>query len=388
VTRPGLPLQDLAAAEAPLEAELLEAVQRVVRSRRFILGDEVAAFERELAAALGVPEVVGVSSGTDALEACLRAAGVGAGDEVVMPALSFIASAEVVLRVGARPRFVDVAAGTPHARPEALEAAVTPRTRAVMAVHLFGDCVDLGSLRERLQARGVLLFEDAAQAVGSRAPSGAAAGAQGDAAALSFFPAKPLGGWGDGGAVLAKGRAFADRVRSLRQHGRRPGDPAGHEHFERLGGNWRLDALQAAVLRVKLPHLPSWILARQELVTTYDHLLAQAGLPVTAPAREPRPGRAGVEAAPPFYRYVLRARHRDALRAHLRSVGIETAIHYDTPLPLSPLVAHLGHGSDQFPAALAHCQEALALPFFVGMDAAAQEWVIGEMAAFYRGRTP
>lgn len=342
---------DPAAQHAPLQNELMAAATRVLASGRYILGaagSEVSAFEDEMARTCGVAAAVGVSSGTDALTAMLMAAGVGPGDEVLTSPFSFIAAAGAVARLGARPVFADVEPDTLTLDPAAALAGLGPRTKAVVPVHLFGRLANVAPLVEPLAARGIVLLEDAAQALGASDEHGRTVSSFGRASALSFFPSKNLGGFGDGGMVLTNDAEFARAVRRVRVHG-----ATGRFHHETLGGNFRLDELQAALLRVKLPHLPRWTAARRRAAALYRQALA--GTPVDLP-----PDDAGCV----WSQFVVRVPdgRRDRLAAHLASRGIGTAVYYPEPLHLQPCFASLGHRPGDFPVAERACQDVLALP--------------------------
>ena len=362
-----VPLFSARESHAPLEPALAAAFARVLQSGRFVLGDEVAAFERELAAWLEVDadRVVGVSSGSDALVAALLALDVGAGAEVVTTPFTFVATAEAIARVGARPVFADIDPVTLNLDPAAARAAITPRTQAVIPVHLFGHPapMDFGS---------VPVIEDAAQAIGART-AGKRVGTIGAAGCFSFFPTKPLGALGDGGAVVTQSGGPADRVRRLRQHG----SADRRAHLE-LGGNWRLDALQAALLRAKLPHLAGWIDQRRALAAAYSRALADLDA-IALPAAA-----AGNEAA--WAHYVLRVRNgtRDALAQHLDAHAIGCAVYYRRPLHLEPAFAHLGHARGAFPHAERAADELIAIPLFPGLDADRQGRVIDAVRGFFR----
>jgi dTDP-4-amino-4,6-dideoxygalactose transaminase len=340
-----IPMVDLQVLHAPLARDLEQAIGRVLGSGRFILGEEVAAFERELAQACRLARAVGLSSGTDALLALLSAAGVGPGDEVVTTPYSFFATAEAIVRLGARPVFADVRPDTLNLDAAAALSKLGPRTKAVLVVHLFGRVAPIDPLREPCRRAGVALFEDAAQAI--------AAGGVGssDGAALSFFPSKNLGGVGDGGAILTDDLKLAEAIRALRVHGA----PEQGAHT-RVGGNFRLDELQAAVLRVKLPRLPAWTAARRRCALRYHAALA--GLPIELPPLPP------LEDGCVWNQFVIRvpAGARAKLREHLAAAGIATAVYYPVPLHLQPALAHLGYGAGSFPVAEAAAAETLALP--------------------------
>lgn len=352
-----VPLFDTSTPLAPLQAELEARMREVVRGGRFILGPEVEAFERELAAYLGTAHVVGVANGTDALTIALRALGVGPGDEVVVPSFTFYASAEAIPPTGARPVFCDVDPATFCATPETVRAALTPRTKAVVAVHLFGNVAPV----PEIEALGVPVVEDAAQALGSRAADGRHAGALGTIATFSFFPSKNLGAFGDGGAIATGDPALAERVRMLRFHGSR--DKA---TFELVGQNSRLDELQAAILRVQLPHLDEWCAGRRAAGEAY----AQAGLGELVALPTPTAG-----SAPAWHLYVVRHPRADALAAALRAAGVGEKAYYRVPAHAQPAMAPYADG-----AALPGTEEAarthLAIPMSPVLSRAQAEEVV------------
>ena len=358
-----IPLLDLGAQHLPLGDDLRAAAARVLASGRFILGPEVAAFERELAGELGLAEAVGLSSGTDALTALLMAAGVGAGDEVVTSPYSFFATVESIVRLGARPIFADIEPETMNLDAVAAATRVASRTKAVLVVHLFGRAAATGPLRAACSAAGIPLVEDAAQAIGA-SQVGAGWGA-----ALSFFPSKNLGGFGDGGAVVTNDLALAAKVRALRNHG-----ATKRLQHESVGGNFRLDELQAALLRVKLPHLSRWTAERRRLAALYRDRLA--GLPIGLP-----PADAGCV----WNQFVIRvpAARRDPLRHHLEERGIATAVYYAIPLHLQPALSFLGHRPGDFPNAERAAEESLALPIFPGLTDAAVSRVADALGDFF-----
>jgi dTDP-4-amino-4,6-dideoxygalactose transaminase len=371
-TEPAVPLCDLAADHAPLGDALAAAAARVLRSGRYILGPEVAAFERELAAAAGVSHAVGVSSGTDALMAMLMAAGIGPGDEVITSPFSFFATAEAIARVGARPVFADIEADSLNLDPAHAIAAFGPRTRAVLVVHIFGRCARTAPLEAACAARGIPLFEDAAQAIGAVAGDGRRVGARTAGAALSFFPTKNLGGFGDGGAVLTDDAAFAARLRQLRVHG-----ADRKNHHVALGGNFRLDELQAALLRVKLPRLTDWTAARRRIAARYREALQ--ALPIETPPDDP--GSA-------WNQFVVRlpADDRPALIAALAQAGIATEIYYPEPLHQQPALGALATGV--FPIAERACREALALPLYPSLSDTSIARVTNAIRSFYASPRP
>jgi dTDP-4-amino-4,6-dideoxygalactose transaminase len=352
-----VPLLDLAAQNGPLRAELLAALARVVDGGQFILGPEVEAFEAALARLLGARHAIGVSSGTDALLVALMALGVGPGDEVVTTTFSFFATAGVVARLGARPVLVDIEPETFNMDPAAAAAAVTARTKCVMPVHLFGRPATLPSV-------AVPIVEDAAQSI-------AAVPLAGRLGCLSFFPSKNMGAFGDAGAVYADDDAAADRVRLLRTHGGRPK----YVHHA-IGGNFRLDALQAAILGVKLPHLMAWTAARRRNADRYRNLFAAARVPGEIRLPTDAPGHI-------YNQFVVRVPRRDALRTHLSKNGVGTEVYYPIPFHLQPCFRGLGVEEGALPHAEAAAREALALPIYPELTEAQQAHVVAQIAAFY-----
>jgi dTDP-4-amino-4,6-dideoxygalactose transaminase len=349
-----------------LRPALEAAAARVLASSRFILSEEVAALEAETAAALGVAQAVGVSSGTDALVCLLLASGVKPGDEVVTTPYSFFATAEAIVRIGARPVFADVDPATLNLDPHAAAARIGPTTRAVLIVHLFGRPARIEPLAAACAAAGLPIIGDAAQAIG--APGAGARRLGGAGAALSFFPAKNLGGFGDGGMVLTDDGGLAARIRRLRSHGA----DRKHHHVE-VGGNYRLDELQAALLRVKLPFLTRWTDERRRVAATYRRLLEPLPLGLPPP-----------DDGCVWNQFVIRVPggRRDALAAHLRARAIETAVHYPVPLHLQPALAHLGHGPGDFPNAERAASDSLALPIFPELSDGRIARVAGALADF------
>lgn len=362
-----VPLLDLQGQYGPLRDELLAAIARVCDSQRFIGGPEVEGLERDIAAYLGVQHAVGLSSGTDALLVALMALGVGPGDEVITPTFSFFATAGCVSRVGATPVLVDIDPLTFNMDPAAVAAAITPRTRAIIPVHLYGQCADMDPVLEAAERRGIAVIEDAAQAIGATY-KGRAAGSMGKAGCFSFFPSKNLGAFGDAGLLTTNDAALAHEVRLLRNHGAEP------KYFhKRIGGNFRLDALQAAVLRVKLPHLDRWTAMRRANAGRYDALFAEAGVAVTVPSRA-----AGCDHI--FNQYVVRVPRRDAVRARLEAAGIATEIYYPVPFHLQECFTPLGYKAGDFPAAEAAAAETLALPIYGELTEAQQREVVQTIA--------
>jgi dTDP-4-amino-4,6-dideoxygalactose transaminase len=364
-----VPLLDLQAQYRPIRAELLAAIERVCDSQRFILGPEVEALEAELARALDAPRAIAVSSGTDALLAALMALGVGPGDEVVTTTYSFFATAGCVSRLGARPVLVDILPETFNIDPAAVRAALTPRTRAVVPVHLYGLCADMNPIVEAAAAAGVPVVEDAAQAIGARY-QGRQAGSFGVLACYSFFPSKNLGAFGDGGLVTSLDATLGREVALLRNHGAEP-----KYLHQRIGGNFRLDALQAAVLRVKLPHLPAWTAGRRANAARYRALFAplEAEGLVTLPI-EP------VGYHHIYNQFVIRLPDRDRVRAELTARGIGTEVYYPVPFHLQECFADLGYGRGAFPHAERAAATSLALPIYAELTEAQQATVVAEIA--------
>ena len=367
--RHSVPLLDLEAQYRPIRDEVLAAVVRVCDSQRFIQGPEVEAFEHEVAAALGVADAIGVSSGTDALLVALMALGIGAGDEVITSTYSFFATAGCIARLGAVPRLVDIDPATYNLSPQAVRAALSPRTKAIVPVHLYGLCADMDPLLAIAAEAGVPVVEDACQAIGATC-RGRQAGSMGAAGCFSFFPSKNLGAFGDGGLVTTQDAALAREVRRLRNHGSET-----KYYHQRIGGNFRLDALQAAVLRVKLPHLSSWTAMRRTNASRYRRLFdevlrdAPIGLPV-----EPE-GWFHI-----YNQFVVRVPRRDGVRAFLTKHGIGTEVYYPVPFHLQECFASLGHRRGEFPVAEEAAESTLALPIYGELTADQQATVVRVLA--------
>lgn len=372
MTRMKLPLLDLKAQYETIREEVQEAVLRVCSSQRFILGPEVAGFEEEVAACTGARFAVGISSGTDALLASLMALDVGPGDEVITTAYSFFASAGVIARLGARPVFVDIDPDTFNMDPEAVAACLSPRTRAVMPVHLFGRCMDLDPILELCRERGVAVVEDAAQSFGAVDSRGRSAGTVGALGCFSFYPSKNLGAFGDGGMVITDDEALARRIRLLRVHGEEP-----RYHHRLVGGNFRLDSLQAAVLRVKLKHLGAWVEGRRRNARRYRELLE----PLASENRLVLPGDCPGHV---YNQFVIRAPERDRLRAFLDERGVATEIYYPLPLHQQECFQALGYRAGDFAEAEAAARSSLALPIYPELTEAQQQYVATHVRGFFR----
>ncbi len=363
-----VPLLDLRLQYASMREDILSAITRVCDSQQFIMGPEVEQLESEVAAAIGVPHAVAVSSGTDALLVALMALGIGDGDEVITPTFSFFATAGSVARVGATPVFVDIDPETLMLDIDRVRAAITPRTRAIVPVHLYGLCADIDALTAAA-GPGIHIIEDAAQAIGA-AYHGRPAGTLGTIGCFSFFPTKNLGGFGDGGLVTTRDAALAAHVRLLRNHGAHPK----YVHRE-IGGNFRLDALQAAVLRVKLPHLADWNSKRRANAARYRELFANAGLDGRVRLPVEPAGRTHV-----YHQFVIRVAERDAMRAHLTTRGVGTEVYYPVPFHRQQCFADLIHAADAFPNADAAASDVLALPIYPELTREQQQHVVASIA--------
>jgi dTDP-4-amino-4,6-dideoxygalactose transaminase len=379
-----VPLLDLHRQFASLGKEIMGAIERVCSSQHFILGPEVEALENEIAALTGAAAGVGCSSGTDALWLALLAAGVGPGDAVITTPFSFFSSASAIVRVGARPIFVDVDPRTLNLDPAAVEARLCSRpslkTKAILPVHLYGQCADMSALQKISQEFHLPVIEDAAQAIGATW-RGTPAGSFGVTAAFSFYPTKNLNAYGDAGVVTTSDMDVAARMRRLRNHG-----SSQRYRHEELGWNARMDAIQAAILRVKVPHVQLWNELRRERAATYDHLLADAGLVrsrKSETAGRIQPLEVLPEAHPVFHQYVVRAARRDELRAFLAQKNIGTEIYYPVPLHLQPCFAYLGYREGDLPVSERAAREVLALPMFPELTEEEQRYVVTCIKGFY-----
>ena len=370
-----VPLLDLQGQYAPLRDELLAAITRVCDSQRFIMGPEIAALEEELASLLGVRHAVAVSSGTDALLLALMALGIEAGDEVVTTTYSFFATAGAIVRLGARPVLVDIDPVTFNIDPGAISGAITPRTKAILPVHLFGLCADMAPIVAVAARSGVPIVEDAAQAIGATY-EGRAAGSIGALGCFSFFPSKNLGAFGDAGLVTTEDDALAARARLLRVHGM---EPKYYHHV--VGANFRMDAIQAAVLRVKAPHLAAWTEARRLNAARYMRLFRERGL-----AEE-----VGLPAEPGgqrhiFNQFVIRVPERDRVKAHLDAQRVGNEVYYPVPFHQQPCFASLRYRTGDFPRAEQAAAQSLAIPIYSELTLAQQERVVDVIAEFFHGR--
>ena len=385
-----VPLLDLKPQYAPLAAEIQAAIERVCASQAFILGPAVKELESAVASYSQCRYGIGVSSGTDALLLPLMALGIGAGDAVITSPFTFFATAGTVARTGARPLFCDIDPATFNISPAAVESFVATqcepragglvhratgaRVRGMMPVHLYGQVADMGALAGLAARHGLKVIEDAAQAIGAEDAAGKRAGSFGDVGCLSFFPTKNLGAFGDAGMCVTNDTGLAERMEILRVHG---GKPKYYHAF--IGGNFRIDELQAAVLNIKLKHLDAWSAGRQRNAAYYDAAFARAEV---ADAVQTPHVVSGVRHI--YNQYVIRARDRDALRAHLASAGVGTEVYYPVPLHLQQCFASLGHRAGEFPQSERAALETLALPIYPELAEAQLQYVVDTIAAYYR----
>lgn len=372
-TQASFPFLDLKAQYRSIKADIDAAIQRVMDSQQFILGSEVEALEAEVAAFCISPFAIGCASGSDALLLPLMALDVLPDDEVVTTPFTFVATAGSIARLGARPVFVDIDPATFNLDPKKLDAAIGAHTRAIIPVHLFGMSADMDAIMEVAARRGVPVIEDAAQALGAEF-GGRRVGTIGLCGAFSFFPSKNLGGAGDGGMLTTHDANFAQRLRVLRNHG----SNRSKYEYDVIGMNSRLDALQAAILRVKLHHLDSWAAARQANAARYEALFRGHGLTgtVTLPAVSPRCSHV-------YNQYVIGAPHRDKLRSHMQACGVPTDVYYPIPLHLQKAFAYLNYRPGAFPHAERAAGEVLALPIFPEITADQQAQVAEAIKSFY-----
>jgi dTDP-4-amino-4,6-dideoxygalactose transaminase len=371
------PFLDLSAQFANIREEVMDTVARVLQAQQFILGPEVEKFETDVSAYFGSTDAVACASGSDALLLALMVHGLQAGDEVITTPFTFIATAAVPAHLGVRPVFVDIKADTYNIDVEQIEAAVSPRTRAIIPVHLFGLPADMKPLIELAARRDLKVIEDAAQAIGAEYGK-QKVGTFGSIGCFSFFPSKNLGCAGDGGLLTTNDAGIAAVLRRLRNHG-----STQKYYYERLGVNSRLDALQAAILRVKLKYLPQWTAARRHNAEYYRALIAQHGLQqYISPPSEPG------NCTHVYNQFTIRARKRDELRAFLTEEGIPTEVYYPSPLHLQKAFAYLGYRPGQFPEAERASREVLALPIYPEITRNQQELVVQSMASFYKQHAP
>jgi dTDP-4-amino-4,6-dideoxygalactose transaminase len=366
-----IPQMDLAAQYAAIGGEIREAVTQVLASQQFVLGKEGAALEREIAELCGVQHGIGVASGTDALILALRAAGVAAADEVILPPFTFVATGSAVSALGAKPVFADIDSETFNVHPDEISKRVTPRTRAILVVHLYGLPADMDPIRETAKRHGIAVVEDNAQAIGARY-KGNPTGALGDIACVSFYPTKNLGAYGDAGMILTNSGEINARLRTLRNHGQ-----ASRYSSVEPGWNSRLDEIQAAILRVKLRYLSHWERARSAHAAHYSRLLASVREVETPQTPE------GYQHV--FHQYTIRVPRRNDLQKYLSDRTIGNAVYYPVPLHLQPIYASLGHGPGAFPEAERAANEVVSLPMFPELQAEQIERVAKAIAGFFAG---
>ena len=362
-----IPVVDLKAQYAAIKPEVDAAIQRVLEHTQFIQGPEVRAFEEAYARFIGAEAAIGVASGTAALHLALLACGIGPGDEVITTPFTFYATAEAINQAGATPVFVDIAPDTYNLDPARIQAAITPRTRAIMPVHLYGQSADMDDILTIARQHGLRVIEDAAQAHAAE-HRGRRCGSMGDLACFSFYPSKNLGCYGDGGMVTGSDPVLMARVRRLRDHGR----IGKYEHVE-LGWGSRLDAIQAAILGAKLPHLAQWTKQRRAAAARYNDLLS--GMEVVVPTERPYNRHV-------YYCYVIRSPLRDVLAAHLAKQGIDTVVHYPIPMHRQPAYREMGLGPGTYPVAEAAAQQVLSLPMFPEITLEQQQRVVGAVRTF------
>jgi len=370
-----IPLLDLQAQYETIRDEVRTAVDRVLDSQQFVLGAEVQALEEEIARYSQTKFAIGCASGSDALLLALMSCGVGAGDEVITTPFSFFATASTITRLGARPVFVDIDERTFNLNPSLVEAALTERTRAIVPVHLYGQCTEMNPLIDLSQSRGIPIIEDAAQAIGAEDRS-RRAGSMGMIGCLSFYPSKNLGGAGDGGMLVTNDLEHARRLHMLRVHGEET-----KYHHKLVGINSRLDALQAAVLRAKLPHLDEWTTGRQRKAQQYELMFGDADLGDKIELPFVRSTGRHI-----FHQFVVRVRggKRDALREHLRQCGVGTDVYYPVPLHLQECFAYVNYQTGDFPIAEQAAKETLALPIYPELTDEQQDYVVSMIGKFCR----
>lgn len=368
-----VPLLDLKAQYRSMKSDITGAINRVAESQHFILGPEVEALEKEISEYCGSKYAIGVSSGTDALLVALMTLGIGPGDEVITTPFTFFATVGTIMRTGAVPVFADIDPATFNIDPDAIKKALSPKTKALIPVHLFGQAADMDPIMDIASAHGVAVIEDAAQAIGTHY-KGKRAGAMGTMGCFSFFPSKNLGAFGDGGMVTTNDEALADKARIIRNQGAKP-----KYYHKVVGGNFRLDALQAAILREKLKRLESWVEGRRTNARYYTERLAASGLTASGKLRTPPV----VWERHVFNQYVIRAEDRDGLRKFLQSAGIGTEVYYPHPGHLQECVVERGYGGVPQPVSEKACAEVLALPIFPELTRPELEYVVSKIVEFY-----
>jgi len=376
----GVPLLDLRAHHEPLHTEIMAVLEHTFQSNAFILGPAVEKLEEHIAAYCQAKHGIGVTSGTDALLLALMALGVGAGDEVMTSPYSFFATAGVVARLGAKPVLVDIDTTTFNIDPSRIEQAITSKTKAIISVHLYGQCADMAPIMELARRHNLSVIEDAAQAIGAEYRDGRRVCSMGTVGCLSFFPSKNLGCLGDGGMAVTNDPVLAERMKILRVHGSQP------KYYHKLiGGNFRLDTIQAAVLNVKLKYLDGWIKRRQENADRYQFLFQQSGLVQKERVRLPEAiyRGSGVTHYHIYNQFVLRVDRRNDLIAHLKAKGIGAEIYYPVPFHLQECFRYLGHKVGDFPESERAANETIAIPIYPELTTSQQAEVVASIASFY-----
>ncbi len=375
-----IPLLDLKAQHEPIRVEIMKAISKVIDNNTFILGEEVKKLENQVASYSNTKFAIGVSSGTDALLISLMGLGIGPGDEVVTTPYSFFATAGVIVRIGAKPVFVDIDPVTFNIDPQRIENAITARTKAIIPVHLYGQCADMDPILRIAQKYQLGIIEDAAQAIGAEYPGKRRAGSIGKIGCLSFFPSKNLGAFGDGGMVLTNDEVLYERIRILRVHGSKP-----KYYHSVVGGNFRLDELQAAILNVKMKYLDEWTRQRQQNARLYNKLFMESDLSEKSGMRLPEAVYAdnGLENYHIFNQFIIRVKDRDGLRGHLQKSGIAAEIYYPVPFHLQKCFDSLGYREGNFPESERAAKETLALPIYPGLTQDQQKYVVDTINAYF-----
>ena len=375
-----IPLLDLKAQHELIRQEIMDALFRVIESNHFILGPEVQRLEEQIAAYCQTDYAIGVSSGTDALLISLMALGIREGDEVITTPFSFFATAGVIARLGAKPVFVDIDPQTYNINPQLIDQEITPRTRAIIPVHLFGQCVDMEPILEIASKHGLKIIEDAAQSIGAEYMNGQRAGSIGQIGCLSFFPSKNLGALGDGGMVLTSDEDLAERLRVLRVHGSKP-----KYYHKMIGGNFRLDELQAAVLNIKLKYLDDWTRQRQENAKQYVTIFKDTYLLDEKKVILPKAiySHNGYPNFHIYNQFIIRGQARDQLQNYLKGKGVGTEIYYPVPFHLQECFRSLSYKMGDFPESERAAKETLSLPIYPGLTFEQQKYIVESIREFY-----
>lgn len=374
-----IPLLDLKAQYSTIRGEIKAAVEEVLESQHFILGPKVEELESSVAAYSGTRYAIGVSSGTDALLVSLMALDIKPGDEVITSPFTFFSTAGVIARLNARPVFVDIDPATYNIDPQKIESKITKKTKAIIPVHLFGQCADMDPILEAARKYSLHVIEDAAQSIGAEY-KGKEAGSMGDLGIFSFFPSKNLGGYGDGGMVVTGDEALYEKIKILRVHGSKP-----KYHHKIVGGNFRLDALQAAILNVKLKYLDAWSQKRRENAIYYDKRFREAGLKEKGLIKTPEPvyKSSGDRNYHIYNQYTIRSKNRDKLQAFLKENGIGTEIYYPLPLHLQECFKDLGYKKGGLPFSEEASSSVLSLPIYPELSAVQKDYIVQRIAEFY-----